>query len=104
MYNVLKVLFIMKKYIKFPDEVIEIVYNQKTRLITRKTYLSSHPDVVFIDEGFADEPLDMFFQSDEDLLRDVNFYTSSSELEAKWLSRPKFFGKNGNKLKLYYEL
>lgn len=94
----------MKKFIKFSDKVIEIVYNEKTRLITRKTYLREHPCVVFIDDGFADEPLDMFFQSDKDLLRDVNFYTSSSKLEAKWLSRPKFFGKNGNKLKLYYEL
>lgn len=94
----------MKKLIKFSDKVIEIVYNEKTRLITRKDYLREYPCVVFITDGFADEPLDMFFQSDKDLLRDVNFYTSSSKLEEKLLRRPKFFGKNGNKLKLYYEL
>lgn len=94
----------MKKYIKFSDKVIEIVYNPKTRLITRKAYVCEHPYMVFIRRGFAEKHLDMFFQSDKDLLRDVNFYTSSSKLEGKLLSRPKFFGKNGGKLKLYYEL
>lgn len=93
----------MKKLIKFSDTVIEIVYNSKTRLITRKAYLREYPCIVFISSGFADEPLDMFFQSDKDLLNDVDFYTSSSKIEEKWLRRPKFFGKNGNKLKLYYE-
>lgn len=94
----------MKKYIKFSDKVIEIVYNSKTRLITRKNYFRKYPCVVFIRNGFADEPLDMFFQSDKDLLSDVDFYTSSSKVKEKWLHRPKFFGKNGDKLKLYYKL
>lgn len=81
----------MKKLIKFSDKVIEVVYNSKTRLITRKSYFRDYPYVVFIKAGFADEPLDMSFQSDKDLLRDVNFYTSSSKLEIKCLRRPKFF-------------
>lgn len=93
----------MKKLIKFSGAVIEIFYNSKTRHITRKNYLREYPCKVFISEGFADEPLDMFFQSDIDLLNDVHFYISSSKVEEKWLRRPKFFGKNGDKLKSYYE-
>ncbi len=94
----------MKKYIKFSDKVIEIVYNSKKRLITRKAYVREHPYMVFIRMGFAEKPLDMFFQSDKDLLNDVDFYTSTSRTETKRIYRAKFFGKNGNKLKLYYEL
>lgn len=94
----------MKKYIKFSDKVIEIVYNSKKRLIARKAYVREHPYMVFIRRGFAEKPLDMFFQSDKDLLNDVDFYTSTSRVETKRIYRAKFFGKNGNKLKLYYEL
>ena len=93
----------MKKVIRFSDKVIEIVYNSKSRLITRKAYLREHPSLVFIKNGFADEPLDMFFQSNEDLLKDVDFYTSNSKDEELWLCRPKYFGKSGLKLNRYYE-
>lgn len=94
----------MKKYIKFSNKVIEIVYNSKTRLITRKAYLREYPYMVFIRKGFAEKPLDMFFQSDKDLLNDVDFYTSTSRVEKKRIYHTKFFGENRNKLKLYYEL
>lgn len=94
----------MKRYIKFSNKVIEIVYNSKKRLITRKDYIHKYPYVVFIRKGFAEKPLDMFFQSDKDLLNDVIFNTSTSRIETKRIYHTKFFGKNGNKLKLYYEL
>lgn len=93
----------MKKVIRFPDKVIEIIYNSNSHFITRKAYTSEYPCIVFIRQGFADEPLDMFFQSDKDLIHDVDFYISSSRVYEKWLSRPKYFAKNGNKLKRYYE-
>lgn len=93
----------MKKVIRFSDKVIEIIYNSRTRLITRKSYTREYPCIVFIRKGFADEPLDMFFQSNKDLLIDVDFYTSSSRDDEQWLCRQKYFGKNGDKLKSYYE-
>lgn len=94
----------MKKYIKFPNKVIEIVYNSKTRLITHKAYLREHPYIVFIRKGFAEKPLDMFFQSDKDLLNDVDFYTSNSRVEKIRIYHTKFFGGNRENLKLYYEI
>lgn len=93
----------MKKVIRFSDKVIEIIYNAKSRLITSKTYTRERPCIVFIRQGFADEPLDMFFQSNKDLLRDVDFYTSNSRVEELWICRPKYFGKSGDKLNRYYE-
>lgn len=93
----------MKKVIRFSDRVVEIIYNSKYRFITRKDYTREYPCIVFIRKGFADEPLDMFFQSNKDLLKDVDFYTSRSRIEDQWLCRPKYFGKNGDKLKRYYE-
>lgn len=93
----------MKKVIRFSDKVIEIIYNSRTRLITRKTYTREYPCIVFIRQGFADEPLDMFFQSNKDLLRDVNFYASGSRDEIQRLCRPKYFRKNGDYLNRYYE-
>ncbi len=93
----------MKKVIRFSDKVIEIIYNSKSHFITCKTYTREYPCVVFLRRGFADEPLDMFFQSDRDLLRDVDFYASGSRVEIQRLCRPKYFGKNGAYLYRYYE-
>ena len=94
----------MKRYIKFWDKVIMIDYNSSSRKIKRTIYREEWPLLVEVSIFYAEEPLDMFFQSDKDLLSDVNYYASSSRIRLVELKRPVFFGKRGEKLTRYYKL
>lgn len=94
----------MKKYIKFPDKVIMIDYNASTRKVKRSIYTEVWPMLVEVCVFYSEEPLDMFFQSDKDLLSEVNYYASSSVSRIVELKRPAFFGKRKEKLKRYYQL
>lgn len=94
----------MKRYIKFPDKVIIIDYNTSTRRAKRSLYMKEWPMLVEICIFYVEEPLDMFFQSDKDLLSDINYYASSSVRRIYDLKRPAFFGKKGEYLKRYYNL
>lgn len=94
----------MKKYLKFPNKVIRIDYNVSTRRAKCSIYTKEWPMSFEVFVFYAEEPLDMFFQSDKDLLSDIIYYASSSRSRIVELKRPVFFGKRGKKLTRYYKL
>lgn len=94
----------MKKYLKFPDKVVMIDYNVATRRTKCSIYTKECPMLVEVCVFYSEEPLDMFFQSDKDLLSEVNYYASSSVSRIVELKRPAFFGKKEKYLNRYYNL
>lgn len=94
----------MRKFLKFPDKVIMIDYNVSTRRTKFSVYAKERPLLVDVCIFYAEEPLDMFFQSDKDLLSDIIYYLSFSAVRVIELKRPAFFGKKGEYLKRYYNL
>ena len=94
----------MKQIIKTEDCVFVIHYNVATRRVKRSLYKKECPMLVDVCIFYAEEPLDMFFQSDKDLLSDINYYASSSISRIIRLKRPVFFGKDGRELLAYWKL
>ena len=94
----------MKKIIKTQDCVFVIRYNVSTRRTQCFTYTKECPMFVKVCVFYTEEPLDMFFQSDKDLLSDIQYYTSSSISRIVKLKRPVFFGKDGRCLLSYWRL
>ena len=94
----------MKKVIKTQDCVFVIHYNVSTRNVRLCEYRRENPMCFDVYEGYAEEPLDMFFQSDKDLLSDAVYYTSSDSGRRKYLKRSVFFGKDGRNLTSYWKL